>query len=264
MTIRQRHILYLTLILMPLLLFGCYMHPYVFGGAYYPEHSDSDTAQYRLFINIDGAKRHAYNDVTKKEIYISIKRKDNTVLLERQYTLQAAGLHWDVSWTNLNDLKIVFYDEQGLINLTDKNELSHFPRQIFTLYLTFNPNSGKFIEAVVPDHVISKIRSRLERAKKTHVISLYLRIDNNNTQTILDSLHKIAKDFNLSEKKVPNCMNCFAYFIDNDCEMNAIHTKESEKGNLVIEIADWERKELSRDIVASLKQSLKIIREEER
>jgi hypothetical protein len=240
------------------------MHPYVGGVAYYPKDSDHNTAEYRLSININGAKRHAYNDMTKKEIYISIKRKDDTVLLERQYTLQAAGLHWDVSWAHLNDLNIVFYDEQGLIKLTDRNELSHIPRRIFTLYFTFHPDSGKFIESYVPDYVTSKIRNRLERAKKTHVVSLYLRIDNNNTQTILDSLQKIAKDFNLSENKVPNCMNCFAYFMGDDIEMNSIHFKESEKGNLVIEVVDWGRKELSRDIVASLKQSLDITRAEER
>jgi len=250
-------------ILMLLTLTGCFMYPYTGGWAYFPDGSDENTAQYLLSIKINGAYRHAYNDLTKKDIYVSLKKKDGPILMQREYSLHGAGLHWDVSWSHLDNLKIVFYDEQGLIRLTDRSDLTHLPRQIFTINFTFDPSSGKFIESFAPDNVISKIRSRLERTQKTHVISLYLRMDANDDHT-LDSLRKIASEFNLTEKPVPNCMNCFAYFVDKDFEMKALRIDNSEKENLVIEVIDWEKKELSKKIVASLNQSLEITRIKER
>lgn len=249
---------------MLLTLSGCFMYPYTGGWAYFPEGSDENTAQYLLSIKINGAYRHAYNDLTQKDIYVSLKKKDGPILLQREYSLHGAGLHWDVSWSHLDNLKIVFYDEQGLIRLTDKSELNHLPRQIFTLNYTFDSISGKFTDAYAPDHVISKIRSRLERAQKTHVASLYLRMKSDDDAHILDTLRKTAVDFNLTEKPVPNCMNCFAYFVDEDFELKALRIHGSEKGNLVIEIVDWDKKEQSKNIAASLKQSLQILKAEER
>ena len=249
----------LSIILFLFMLSACRTHTYSFGIKYYPENADPKDAQYCLHVNIDGAKGKAYNDMTKKDIWISITGENNTILLKREYSVQARDLTWEISWPNYDDLTISFYEQDGIISLTETNELNYIPTEIFSVSFTLDSKLENFIETAVPDYVILSIRRELERAMKQHTAHLYLRIDKHDAEPVLNILQETAKKFSLSQKEVPpNCVNCLASFTASDFIMSVTQTNDKEKGNWIISLKGWDRKELSKSIVASLKKSLTI------
>lgn len=254
----------LSLILLIFMLSACRTHTYTFGLKYYPKNADPKDVQYCLHVNINGAKGKAYNDMTKKNIWISITGENNTILLKREYSVQARALTWEISWPDYDNLTISFYEENGIISLTETNELNYIPKEIFSVSFTSDPKSENFIETAVPDYVTLSIRRELERAMKKHSAHLYLRIDKHDVKPVLSILQETAKQFSLSQEEVPqNCANCIASFTAFDFTMSVTQTNDKEKGNWIISLKGWDREELSRSIFASLKKSLTITYEAE-
>jgi len=265
MTINKTHLLKIILILVLLLSSGCFMHPYTEYFVYFPYDGSiefpygpyKDTSQYSLSITIHGVSGHAITESTKKKIYILIRDKDKKVLLERKYILDAGNVHCDIYWTNLEDLKIVFY-ENGYYEIM--KDLNYIPKQLFALSFSFDSSSDKFTEKAIPNAVLSKLRSKVKRALKKHVISFDLRFNYDDFQYTAEVLKGIAANFNLSELKYPgNCSNCFAFYFEHDFEMSVLYMKGAHEGQFYISLADWDRRDLSNNIATALKQSFKRI-----
>ncbi len=88
---------------------ACQTYTSVGQTVHYPAGSDHANAQYHLVIGVDGARGRPYVDRTTKSVHVTIWKRD-TQVLEREYRLTAGDLKWNVVWTSLDDLRIVFFE----------------------------------------------------------------------------------------------------------------------------------------------------------
>ena len=79
---------------------GCYMHTITGANHYFTSETNGEKAQYHLWMEFHGAKRKAFCDKTKKKIYVGIKKQEQ-LLLFREYELTAADINADVSWEEM-------------------------------------------------------------------------------------------------------------------------------------------------------------------
>jgi hypothetical protein len=140
-----------------LLSHGCSGNTIVSKTHYYPSDKNFETAEYRLAIDVHGKDGKSYTAETEKKIIVTIWRKDKE-LLKREYKCLAASLEWAVTWNELDDLNILFFDFPEGASIYDKNA-SEFPaKNILSLRFTFDAEKKKFVEYPVSQDVVKKIK----------------------------------------------------------------------------------------------------------
>ena len=98
----------------------------------------------------------SFCDKTKKKIYVGIKKQEQ-LLLFREYELTAADINADVSWEELDKLKITFFDfDKGVTIYRDHAYKSG--KILFILNFTFDPDRGVFVESSISEELKRELK----------------------------------------------------------------------------------------------------------
>ncbi len=143
-----------------LMLFGCAGHTIVSKTHYYPHDKNFNTADYRLEVVVHGEKRHAYTARTQKKIVITIWSNQKK-LLNREYICTSASLEWDVTWNELGDLNILFFDFEEGISIYDKQVLEKQAKHILSLRFTFDAQKKEFTEYPVTKNIVMRVKGSI-------------------------------------------------------------------------------------------------------
>ncbi len=140
-----------------LLMYSCSGNTIVSKTHCYPPGKNFETAEYRLVIDVYGQNGKAYTAKTEKKIIVTIWKGEKEQL-RREYKCSAASLEWDVTWNDLNDLSILFFDFPEGESIYDKNAIELPAKNIFSLRFTFD-SEKKFIEYPISQDVVRKIKA---------------------------------------------------------------------------------------------------------
>jgi len=97
---------------------------------YFPGSATWDTATNWLVVEAKGEPGKAFSEFGAKHVRIVLLRMRNEIT-NYSYTVDASLLGWTVTWSNLEDIRIDFY-----------NESTNHP--IKAILFTFNPNTPDF------------------------------------------------------------------------------------------------------------------------
>ena len=125
------------------------MHTVVGGSRYYPEKqfmtkADMENVLYRIAVELHGESGHAFTERSKKQIAIWIDKKGVNSFFNK-YEVVAAGLDWDVAWTDSGRKPIIhIYEMPAGVSRYDKRakELQH---EVLTLKFAYDEQSDKFV-----------------------------------------------------------------------------------------------------------------------
>jgi hypothetical protein len=192
-----------SLVLIVSIASACRESTWVGQTVYYPPESDVANAQYSLVIEVDGARGHAYVDLTTKTIRMAIW-KSKIAVLDRQYQLTAGDLQWKVFWSTLNDLRIVFFEYGKPV---PENEtpagFSKSARQVFTVAFTFDETTKQFVEAQVPAVVDEQIAENAAKENKRHTAEIYFDDSAENESRIVRVVRDFATKSSLQTRTPP-------------------------------------------------------------
>ena len=132
------------------------MHTVTGSNYYYPPGSKPEKADYHLWIEFQGAKRKAFTDKTKKKIIVGINKQKNNVFI-REYECIAADINSYVSWDEIDNLRITFFDFDDGISIYDRDLAHKSGKIILTLQFTYDPERGVFIEKSISEELKTKI-----------------------------------------------------------------------------------------------------------
>jgi hypothetical protein len=125
-----------------------------FIGCSATENSDglgtsSPDGRFRLAVLIDGAYGHAYDDKTRKKIWIQIgsgSAANQTPLFDHTYILTGSDIEWQTRWSSAEAVSVELYDWGDGVN--NYNNMKHMTasNHIALLSFVFDKSTGKFIE----------------------------------------------------------------------------------------------------------------------
>jgi hypothetical protein len=125
-----------------------------FIGCSATENSDrlgtsSPDGRFRLAALIDSAYGHAYDDKTRKKIWIQIGSggaSNYVPLFDHTYVLTGSDIEWQTRWSSAEAVSVEFYDWGDGVN--NYNNMKHMTasNHIALLSFVFDKSTGKFIE----------------------------------------------------------------------------------------------------------------------
>jgi len=108
MEMRSTHIFWATLLAcLSILMAGCKSHTVTGAAFYYPEGADYASAQYRVFVEMHGAKGQAYVAFSTKRVFVSVFSSEGEELLGQEYSFSGGNVSADVEW--VSDRSFVLY-----------------------------------------------------------------------------------------------------------------------------------------------------------
>jgi len=126
--------------------------------SYYPSGANKSTAQYQMFIEVQGESGHAYVDMTKKKICLSIWKGEEKIFY-REYECKAAALSWNIAWNKLDDITVVFFDFKEGISIYNNKDKEN-AKQILSLHFTYDSKLNKFVEYPIQFDVVNQFKKK--------------------------------------------------------------------------------------------------------
>lgn len=236
-----------------LLLGSCRSSTWVGGQACYPSGAERESADFCMFVNIEGGAGKAYVDRSRKRIYLHISNRRNQVVLEREYSAEAGDLRWLATWPERSSLQVVFFEYRDSAPMKNESKgLTKAPRQIFSLAFAFDESKGLFVEAAAPAAVLQEGAARDARENKRHSIELYYTDSPQTEARALQACERVAAKHDLQRKAPqPGLIGLLATWLGGDLSM-ALQRYDSSR-EIGVGLEDYGSGEVSQEIAAELR-----------
>jgi hypothetical protein len=212
------------------------------GRACYPVGGDRESADFCLFVNIEGGAGKAYVDRSKKTVHLEVVSGRKEVALERDYTAEAGDLRWLATWPGRSRLEVVFFEY----------EKPAAPKQIFSLAFTWDESKKRFSEAAAPAAVLQEDAKSNERENKRTNVDLYFADSAQNEARILQAMEQLSAQDHLQKKPpLPGIIGRIAEWSAADLSIDV--QRYDSLHQIAIELEDYGRPELSEEIATKLR-----------
>jgi hypothetical protein len=234
------------------LIISCQTATWVGNVACYPEGTDRESADFCLWINIQGGAGRAYVDRSQKTVHLSILDSDKDTLLEREYIVVAGDLHWYSTWDEPSNLQVIFLEHGDATAAEQAAGLpKKLPRMVFSLAFTRDDSTSSFIEAYDPA-AADRNNRYYTRENKRHIIEIYFEDSPDNESQILEYIEGIADRHELAhETPQAGLTGLLTEYVTTDFSIE-VHRYDSLR-ELGVTLEDYGRRKLSGEIAEELR-----------
>ena len=176
------------------------------GYSCFPDPDEMSSAEYCLWVSIEGGRGKAYVERSEKRVHLAIRAgAEGDAVLERIYVVEAGDLHWSSSWPEVSNLEVIFYEYGDAAAMArGENSLSRVPRQVFALAFARVESNHTFVEAPAPGSIVEEAAEYDTAENRRHIVTISFPGDPEHERRILEVVTPLASVHELGTQGAPS------------------------------------------------------------